>query len=506
MSSDAVVGVPESAVGSLDGLVRPRGGEPAGASWGRESTSSAEQALLACRAARAFERRRVAVLRTVLSLTHVVLAALAVSWAEATGAHTGAVAIAAGLWLVVEARELWHHQSVAGLLRQRRLVRRGCALALAITAAGVLLNRVTAARESLLAVAVIVTAAALVRWGLRIPAVFQRLRLHRVRNTVVVVGDVPAVRRLLTTNAATGGVVVGSFVTGPIAPGADCAGVPVLGAVTEMPSLLRELRPSQVFVVPGETVDGHMITELQWALAGTRTEVLLTTPLTDTSPHRVQPRRTGSHTALSLRATPPSGAARAAKSVIERAAAVPLLLALSPLLLALMLIVRLDSHGPAIFKQTRVREGGRTFTMLKLRTMEPDAEGRKEDLAALNESDGGHFKIRDDPRITRSGRIMRKLSLDELPQLVNVVRGDMALIGPRPPLPKEVAEYDERAMRRLAVKPGLTGLWQVSGRSDLCWEDTVRIDIDYVDNWTPERDLSIAARTIGAVARRKGAY
>jgi len=145
--------------------------------------------------------------------------------------------------------------------------------------------------------------------------------------------------------------------------------------------------------------------------------------------------------------------------------------------------------------------------MLKLRTMHLDAEERRTELSPTNEHlDGPLFKMENDPRITRFGRFLRRTSLDELPQLVNVLRGQMSLIGPRPALPEEVARYDDWARRRLAIKPGMTGLWQVSGRSNLAWSDSVRLDLDYVDNWTPSMDARIAAKTAGAVFRRDGAY
>lgn len=202
-----------------------------------------------------------------------------------------------------------------------------------------------------------------------------------------------------------------------------------------------------------------------------------------------------------------ASAARTAKSIGERAAAAVLLLLVLPLLVLLVLAIRLDSRGAAVFRQRRVGKDGAHFTMLKLRTMRSDAEALRGSLDDVNESEGGVlFKVKADPRVTRVGRVLRRISLDELPQLVNVVRGDMALIGPRPALPEEVAHYDAKASRRLAVKPGLTGLWQVSGRSDLSWEESIRLDLEYVDNWSPALDLTILRRTAGAVLGRRGAY
>jgi lipopolysaccharide/colanic/teichoic acid biosynthesis glycosyltransferase len=177
-------------------------------------------------------------------------------------------------------------------------------------------------------------------------------------------------------------------------------------------------------------------------------------------------------------------------------------------LAAIVAAVRLESKGPAVFRQIRVREGGGTFTMYKFRTMHVDAEQQLSGLEQLNMhgADRPLFKMEDDPRITRVGHLLRKTSLDELPQLVNVLRGQMSLIGPRPALPLEVEMYDYVARRRLAVKPGMTGLWQVSGRSRLSWDESIGFDLDYVDNWSPGTDAAIAVRTFRAVMTKDGAF
>ncbi|HEX9373224.1 MAG TPA: sugar transferase [Roseiflexaceae bacterium] len=196
--------------------------------------------------------------------------------------------------------------------------------------------------------------------------------------------------------------------------------------------------------------------------------------------------------------------------VLKRAIDLALILLAAPILLSLAgiiaLAVRRDSPGPAIFRQQRVGKDGRTFIAYKFRTMVVDAEARKADLALLNEADGPSFKMRDDPRMTRVGRFLRRSSLDELPQLWNVLRDEMSLVGPRPPLPEEVVQYDEWHFRRLEVKPGLTGLWQVLGRSDTSFDEMVRLDIYYAENWSPGMDLRILLETIPAVLSGKGAY
>jgi exopolysaccharide biosynthesis polyprenyl glycosylphosphotransferase len=202
-----------------------------------------------------------------------------------------------------------------------------------------------------------------------------------------------------------------------------------------------------------------------------------------------------------------AGFRRLLKSTFDRSIAGLSLILLSPLLLVLAVGVRATSRGPALFHQTRVGRDGKTFTMVKFRSMYLDAEDRLAELRDKNQNaDGLLFKMRDDPRVTRIGRFLRKFSLDELPQLINIVTGSMSLVGPRPPLPTEVAKYGDDVRRRLLVKPGLTGLWQVSGRSDLSWEESVRLDLRYVENWTPALDLMILWKTAFAVLGRSGAY
>jgi lipopolysaccharide/colanic/teichoic acid biosynthesis glycosyltransferase len=170
------------------------------------------------------------------------------------------------------------------------------------------------------------------------------------------------------------------------------------------------------------------------------------------------------------------------------------------------LAIRLDSPGPVIFRQVRVGKGGRLFTMYKFRTMRVGAEQEQERLRALNEASGPIFKIRNDPRVTRVGRILRRLSLDELPQLVNVLKGEMSLVGPRPPVPSEVEAYKPWQRQRLSAIPGMTGLWQISGRSDLTFDEMCLLDIYYIENWSPLLDLEIMLRTIPRVIMGEGAY
>ena len=198
--------------------------------------------------------------------------------------------------------------------------------------------------------------------------------------------------------------------------------------------------------------------------------------------------------------------ARGSKRCIDLLLAGLLLTLSAPLLLLLGVFIRVGSSGPALLRQTRIGEGGRPFECFKLRTMQIDAEDYEASLAEMNEADGLLFKMRNDPRCTPLGRRMRRLSLDELPQLWNVVKGEMSLVGPRPALPEQVAKYDGAQRRRLEMKPGMTGIWQVSGRSDLAFDEMVLMDIYYVDNWSLALDARILVRTCIAVIRRHGAY
>ncbi len=197
---------------------------------------------------------------------------------------------------------------------------------------------------------------------------------------------------------------------------------------------------------------------------------------------------------------------QALKRSLDLVVAVVALVLLLPLFLLIGLAIKLDSSGPVLFAQARLGRGGREFTIHKFRSMREGAEGEKEDLADLNEASGPIFKIRDDPRLTRVGRVLRRWSLDELPQLYNVLRGEMSLVGPRPPTPAEVLRYEDWQRKRLTVRPGMTGLWQVSGRSELPFGEMMLLDIYYVENWSPTLDIGILLRTVPKWVSGEGAY
>jgi exopolysaccharide biosynthesis polyprenyl glycosylphosphotransferase len=281
---------------------------------------------------------------------------------------------------------------------------------------------------------------------------------------------------------------------------------PVSDGLDALPECVRIHGADAVVVVPCRQVDPVQLRRVGWQLERTGTPLFVGTGLRELGPGRARLGHAGPLPLIHVRHAQLRGARRVAKASWERTAAGLALAALAPVLITIAVVIRFDSRGPALFRQDRVGRDGTTFTMLKFRTMCVDAEDRLAALAGQQDTDGVLFKMRDDPRVTRVGRVLRRYSLDEAPQLINVVRGEMALVGPRPPLPTEVEKYDEDTRRRLAVTPGLTGLWQVSGRSDLSWEQSVRLDLRYVENWSIGLDLAIIARTVGAVLRHRGAY
>jgi exopolysaccharide biosynthesis polyprenyl glycosylphosphotransferase len=261
-----------------------------------------------------------------------------------------------------------------------------------------------------------------------------------------------------------------------------------------------------VAVLACPEMDGGRLRELAWELEKTGTDLFVAPTLLDVAGPRTTIRPVAGLALLHVDHPELAGIKRAFKSVFDKTGAALALLVLAPLFAVIAISIRLDDHGPVLFRQTRIGKNGQGFTLYKFRTMVPDAEQRKSQLVIHNEANGVLFKIRRDPRVTRPGTWLRRWSLDELPQLINVVIGDMSLVGPRPALPDEVACYGGHMRRRLAVKPGMTGLWQVSGRSDVSWEEAERLDLHYVENWSLALDLQVLWKTGSAVIRGAGAY
>ncbi|MFC5911590.1 sugar transferase [Streptacidiphilus monticola] len=302
--------------------------------------------------------------------------------------------------------------------------------------------------------------------------------------------------------------IAGVCLTDPVhAPLLQELDIPVLGGIGDVAGAVHSSGSGAVVVLPEPGIDAAVLRRLSWSAAAEDADFLVAPTLSDVAANRLRFREGGGMPLLHIRSARLGRLPRLPKEIAERTAAAVALVLLLPVLVLIALAVRLDSSGPALFRQRRVGCYGTGFTMLKFRTMREDAEALREELEHLNQnSDGLLFKVRQDPRVTRVGALLRRTSLDELPQLINVLKGDMALVGPRPPLPEEVEGYSHEIKRRLLVKPGLTGLWQVSGRSDLPWEEAVRLDLAYVDNWSLGMDADILLRTVPAVLRGTGAY
>ncbi|HYN96503.1 MAG TPA: sugar transferase [Pilimelia sp.] len=282
--------------------------------------------------------------------------------------------------------------------------------------------------------------------------------------------------------------------------------LPVYGTFEQVAVATRHAGADTVVVLPSPELDGGALRRLAWQLERHDVDLVLANALLDVAGDRTTIRPVDGLPMLHVEHPRLAGARRVAKELVDRVGAALLLALLSPLLLGIAALVRRRGAGPALFRQVRVGRHGAEFGIYKFRTMYVGAERRLAEVAHLNEHDGVLFKLRADPRVTPVGRWLRRFSLDELPQLINVVRGDMSLVGPRPPLPDEVARYPEDMRRRLVVKPGMTGLWQVSGRANLSWEDAIRLDLRYVENWSLTLDLVIMLRTVAAVLRSSGAY
>lgn len=332
-----------------------------------------------------------------------------------------------------------------------------------------------------------------------------------LRSQVLVVGSTGHVRGIVRTLGRE--VWLGYDVVGAIAPVSDerpdeVAGVPVLGDESATLDLVREHRPDIVLFTAGSSSSAEEFRRVAWELEGLDVGVIVVPAVSEISGDRIRMRPVAGLPLVHMDLPRSRKALKKGKRLFDIIASATLLLMLAPVLAVVALAVRLGDGGDVIFRQQRVGRTGERFEFLKFRSMVADAEARRAELEQQARDRGNDvlFKMSDDPRITRVGKFLRRYSLDELPQLWNVLRGDMSLVGPRPALPREVRAYDEDARRRLAVRPGITGLWQVSGRSDLSWDDTVRLDLFYVDNWSFMQDLLILVRTARAVLASRGAY
>jgi len=283
--------------------------------------------------------------------------------------------------------------------------------------------------------------------------------------------------------------------------------IPLLGDLDSIVAVVEASSADTVAIVASSVIGPERTRWISWQLEGSDTDLVISPGLMEVAWPRLHIQPVAGLPLVHVEEPEFTGFRRVLKGAFDRTVALVALAILAPVALGVAVAVRLTSHGPVFFRQLRVGRNGRTFKMVKFRSMYVDAEARRAELEAHNvNSDGVLFKVRNDPRITPVGRVIRKYSLDELPQLFNVLSGKMSLVGPRPPLPAEVARYGDDMRRRLLVKPGITGLWQISGRNDLTWEETKQLDLRYVENWSLGADLLILWKTPSAVARASGAY
>ncbi len=416
---------------------------------------------------------------------------------------SAAVALIWITWLAVfDSRD--EDEVGSGSTEYRRVIRAGAAtLFTAITAAfflGLDLSRVWTA-----AVVPAGTLALLAgRWAWRRWLAARRAE-GEFSHRVVLVGSTETVVRTaldLGRHPDHGYRVVGVALTdGPTS--GTIADLPIVGDIDDVPNGLRLLGADTVMATSSDQLPADRVRDLAWHLDPAH-HLVLAPGLTDVGGSRIHLRPAAGLPLIHVETPHHAGAGKIMKRVFDVVLAAAGLVVLAPVLAVIAVLVRRDSAGGVFYRQERVGRNGEPFSILKFRSMSADADVRRE---ALTEGMAkGLFKMVDDPRITRVGRVLRRYSLDELPQLVNVLRGEMSLVGPRPALPSEVSEYDRRELRRLAVTPGLSGLWQVSGRSDLDWADGIRLDLYYVENWSMTQDLQILWRTARAVTASEGAY
>lgn len=352
------------------------------------------------------------------------------------------------------------------------------------------------------------------RWAARQVVIRVRQKQGRCITRVLVVGSAPAVRDLTSSlhrEPKSEYQVVGACIPGPIprtkvdVPGVGA--IPTFGDERNVVGAVTATNSHAVAITATERLDGRGIRDLSWELEKLDIDLLVAPGVVDIAGPRLQMRPVAGLPLIHVEKPQYHGAARFQKRLFDVVFSFAVLLCGLPILMAVAIAVKMTSKGPVFYRQERIGLDGHPFEMIKFRTMVDGADRMVEQLADQNESEGGVlFKIREDPRVTTVGRVLRRYSIDELPQFLNVLKRDMSVVGPRPPLASEVKSYDDYAKRRLLVRPGITGLWQVSGRSDLSWEDSVRLDLFYVENWSMVSDLIIAMKTVKAMLGHSGAY
>ncbi len=348
------------------------------------------------------------------------------------------------------------------------------------------------------------------RWMWRQWLVAQR-RQGKYSARVLLVGSTSSVlhfARLFERSPEAGYRVLGASVSNGHVGTLPGSSIHSFGGFNDLSGALAQTGADTVVITSADDLPPERVRELSWSLEPGRQHLVVAPSLTDIGGPRIHTRPVQGLPLIHVETPTYEGRKLYTKRAFDIVGSAALITVLSPLLLILALTVKFGSPGPVLFRQERVGLNGAPFHMIKFRSMVVDAEERLQAISSLDRLEGNDvlFKMKDDPRVTRIGRVMRRFSLDELTQLFNVFAGDMSLVGPRPPLQREVQRYDSRVHRRFLVKPGMTGLWQVSGRSNLSWEDSVRLDLFYVENWSLVGDVLILWKTLRAVAASEGAY
>ncbi len=340
----------------------------------------------------------------------------------------------------------------------------------------------------------------------------RRRRKEGFRRAVLAVGSSDSARALikeLRRNSEQGYTVVGVAVPGAT-QGDDAlvdgtGDVPAYECGEDLMSSVVASGADMVAVTSGY-LSSSQIRSLSWQLEKLDTDLVIAPGIIDIAGPRLMIRPVGSLPLIHIGKPQYDGAKHFRKRLFDVCFSAAAVLLSAPLLVLVALAIKLDDRGPVFYSAERIGLDGKPFQMIKFRTMAVGADQMRAGMTHLDEGNGVLFKIRSDPRVTRVGKFLRRYSIDELPQFLNVLRREMSVVGPRPPLRSEVSTYDDEMRRRLLVPPGITGLWQISGRSDLSWEDSIRLDLSYVENWSMVSDLVIAAKTLGVVCRGSGAY
>ncbi|MGQ0839398.1 sugar transferase [Actinokineospora sp.] len=442
----------------------------------------------------------------------VVVGGIVANYADPGGPVVGLVGLATFAVLVgsLMVNRVWHLAVLGQGAEEFRRLGRGFVAAAVVLALGGLLFDITQIRPW---VFLVVPATALIAFPLRYAL---RQLLHRARREggcllpVMAAGSLDTVGDLITrTRAAShlGWRVDAVCTADGLGDGArELAGVSVVGELGDLATQARRGGYRIVAVTPDPYWTPKRLQQLAWNLEGSGAEMVVAPVLMEVAGPRLHVDAVLGMPLLRVTSPSFTGVRRMIKDVVDKVGSGLLIALVSPLMLAVALAIKVDTRGPVFYRQRRVGKDGREFTIIKFRTMVTNADKLLTDLVDRNEGAGVLFKMRSDPRITRVGSILRRYSIDELPQLLNVLAGPMSLVGPRPPLPEESARYAPDVRRRLLVKPGLTGLWQVSGRSDLPWEEAVRLDLRYVEDWSLALDAVILWKTFRAVFSGQGAY